>query len=228
MLPDAVIIPNFLFDQLGETDAAEVFKSLQNLLAWPDDECIPYAKSVDPTHGNDDVRFVNGTHSALNFRGRDIKRSKVWLQRNLCDGHRRYGYTGWQWKVAAAARDITAIPIVADLLENLNQWLNMREGCEFNHVIATLYKDGNDNIGYHSDKEKDFEEDCWFCVVKLGAPRPFNFCAVGDDSKKKTAIFSETLQAGSAIFVRCKTLGVHTHARALVVLSCSSGFNETF
>jgi alkylated DNA repair dioxygenase AlkB len=81
--------------------------------------------------------------------------------------------------------------------------------CQFNHVIATIYQDGKDNIGYHSDKDKDFEDDSWFCVIKLGDARPFNFCAANDASK--TAIYSETLQAGSAIFVRCKTPGVHTH-----------------
>ena len=30
---------------------------------------------------------------------------------------------------------------------------------KFNHVLATLYNDEKDNIGYHSDKIKDIEEE---------------------------------------------------------------------
>jgi hypothetical protein len=54
------------------------------------------------------AQWVDGDHEALNYRGNELKRSKVWFQRGdpLVDGFRRYLYTGWQKAILPATADV--------------------------------------------------------------------------------------------------------------------------
>lgn len=71
-----------------------------------------------------------------------------------------------------------------------------------NHWIITKYKDEKDNIGFHNDKDRDFEEDSYVVVIKMGAPRLFEFRIKGEK-----LFWSKTLKAGTAIFMRAKGKG---------------------
>jgi hypothetical protein len=46
---------------------------------------------------------------------------------------------------------------------------------QMNAFIITRYNSGQDCIGFHSDKTKDFAKDSVFVVIKLGESRPFEF-----------------------------------------------------
>jgi hypothetical protein len=142
--------------------------------------------------------WLPGNNDALKYRGRPVPRTKIWLQHNYAMGYLKYGYTGWQTRVAAVSRDMLSVHEV----DSMRWMLYDATGILFNHGIATKYADGNDCIGPHSDKDRDFKEDSWFCVVKLGAPRPFEFSMAGDPSN--TPIWSKVLQPGDAVFVRTK------------------------
>ena len=182
-LRDAVIIPNFMQNQL-EADPQSIWDTLRSLSKHNNGNPIPFKGRV---------KWLEGRHPTLNYRGHAIKRNKIWLQDEYAKGYLKYGYTGWQWLVAPAVRPISKVPEVEELMHNLNMLGNF----DFNHVIATLYENGDDNIGPHSDKIKDFANDSWFCVLKLGASRNFQFTDLAGNE-----LYNEVLSAGAAIFVR--------------------------
>jgi len=193
VLHDALVIRGFMQDQL-QADTTTIFDALRSLGTHSNDEAITSSGST---------KWVEGAHPALNYRGNEIPRSKIWLQEDFEEGYRKYGYTGWQWPVAHAARPISSVPCVEEVMDNLN----MLGDFDFNQTIATFYKDGNDCIGDHSDKTKDFgvegktkegkTKDTWLCMIKLGDARPFKFTDLAGN-----VLFNETLPAGTAIFLR--------------------------
>ncbi len=82
----------------------------------------------------------------------------------------------------------------------LNEGLSRSGYRPHNHWIATRYDDRTDNIGFHSDKDRDFEDDSFFIVIKIGATRRFAFRLRGETRP----FFDRPLPAGTAVFVRCK------------------------
>ena len=91
--------------------------------------------------------LVPGSHSGLiHYRGHKLKRHKIWLQTEYKIGLKKYGYTGFQYAIASATRDVESVPLIADLLRQLNsraeQMLSdfgLPPGSSepFNHVIYT-------------------------------------------------------------------------------------------
>ena len=221
VLKDTAIIPDFVKNSLG----MDVDKMWQRLQEYPDH---PVEQPIK-IQGNDPV-WITGAHPALNYRGNAIKRDKIWFQKEYTLGMRRYGYTGWQWKVSGGVKDVSEVPLVDAMFEKISGMV----GHDMNAIIATRYKSGQDNIGFHSDKVKDFEDGSCFVVIKLGESRKFEFSwdepAVENakqiirNNKDKVAItkakqaikdrqyeeifYSEELNAGTAIIV-----GMNANAR---------------
>ena len=185
ILHDAVIIPNYMQNQL-EADPVKIWDALRSLSTHANGEPIPFEGTV---------KWLEGKHPALKYRGHAIKRAKIWLQNAYDAGYLKYAYTGWQWLVSAAVRPIADVPEVEELMDTLN----MMGDFNFNHSIATLYKDGHDNIGAHSDKTKDFATDSWFCVLKLGASRNFQFLDLEGNE-----LYNEVLYSGHCHLRACE------------------------
>lgn len=163
-LQDACIWENFMQDEL-QMDP-EIFWEI--MLSYPthsNEEDIEFRKK------GDNPFWVSGKHPALNYRGHAVKRNKMWCQRKYSKGMYKYGYTGWQHCISNAVSSCRKIPIMKELMEKLDGGLRKRHS----QWIITKYKDGNDNIGFHSDKNKDFDVDSYFVVIKLGEPRKFEF-----------------------------------------------------
>jgi hypothetical protein len=115
-----------------------------------------------PVRCNDDpivpgeVQWIDGTHKALHFRGNPIKRRKIWAQRGpTSKGIRRYGYTGWQWKVLLATVDVAQIHELTAMLEKYDEWCDAMGIPRPDHYIITLYEDGSYSIDWHYDKTPD-------------------------------------------------------------------------
>ena len=159
VLPDAVIWPDFMQTELSISPDA-VWEQLNAVPFWPADAPIPYRPDGDGVH------WIPGSHPALNYRGNQLPRSNIWLQDDYHTGLRRYGYTGWQHRVNYATHDIRFAP---PAMRDVTAALNAKLAVPFNHWICTLYPSAQDNIGFHSDKDKDFAPDSWFVVLKLGA-----------------------------------------------------------
>lgn len=64
-------------------------------------------------------------------------------------------------------------------LEQLRRDLNQVTGVEFNAVLANLYRDGSDTMGWHSDNEPELGSDPVIASITLGANRSFKFRPLG-------------------------------------------------
>lgn len=144
------------------------------------------------------MQWVNGNNESLLYRGNEIPRGKIWLQRGApeVDGILRYGYTGWQWRVAPATANVSQSPKTLEVANLYDEW-SREEGYPLaNHYIITKYADGSHNIGFHFDKPKDILRKSLITIVKLGkAGRPFQIRRLGETKP----FFDRVLAPGSAL-----------------------------
>jgi hypothetical protein len=185
----------------------------------------PVRKAMDAVMPGQ-VQWVDGSHKALHYRGRELKRGKIWLQRgDTEDGYLRYGYTGWQWNVLPATARVSLCPQVASIADAYDAWVTSVGFPHANHYIITKYQDGAHNIGMHSDKAKDIEVDSLITVVKTGAhARPFELCLPGEE---KTPFFSEVLAPGTAVIMTLEA-NLQTKHGVPVVEECGSSGSIVF
>ena len=184
------------------------FEGLSTGDLWNRCSSIPVQDTRQPilfsTDGKSPI-LVTGGHPSLMYRGNAVKRAKSWFQSNYGGGLLKYGYTGWQHGIALATRDVASVPVVKCLMDGLNRQFNTILADHkmppstylFNHAIFTYYADGCDNIGLHSDKERDFQPGSYFVVLKLGASRLFSLA----DSESKI-FWEQPLPAGSLVIVQ--------------------------
>jgi len=201
VLGDAIVWQGFCQGVLG-LDPGQLWQELTALPTWASDKPIPFRRT------GDDVHWIRGDHNALNYRGNAIKRHKMWFQADFSRGLRRYRYPGWTNAISAATHDVRHVPGLDRFTRELNGFLRRAGQEEHNHWIVTRYDDKGDNIGFHSDNDEDFAPDSYFVVVKLGKPRPFEFCLVPPErDAKPVPFYSRALPAGTAVFVRVKSPG---------------------
>jgi len=79
------------------------------------------------------------------------------------DADARYGYSG---------QTLEPLPWTAPLAD-LRQRLQAAVGCAFNSVLANLYRDGADSMGWHSDDEASLGPQPVIASLSLGATRRF-------------------------------------------------------
>lgn len=186
---DIFVVPRFAQDVLN-ADPAALQQSLE--ANYP-------VRGADEDIQPEVVQWVDGDNVALKYRGRSLKRAKIWLQRPMEGGYRRYGYTGWQWKVLPATSSVELCAEVLPLADRYDAWVTALGFPCANHYIATRYVDGQHNIGFHSDKAKDIAPGSLITVVKMGAHgRPFQVCLPGEE---KSPFFSEVLAPGTAVIM---------------------------
>ncbi len=75
----------------------------------------------------------------------------------------RYTYSGLT---------LEPLPWVEPLLA-IKQRIETASGCAFNGVLANLYRDGADSMGWHSDDERDLGPNPVIASLTLGAKRRF-------------------------------------------------------
>jgi len=194
---DIFVVPDFALRHL-ETDATVLQAQLE--ARYPvrraDDEIVPAR-----------VQWVEGSNPALRYRGRELKRGKVWLQIDdpLANGYLRYFYTGWQWAVLPATASVDECPEVSPMVRAYNAWASALGCDEANHFIVTKYENGEHNIGWHYDKDRDIAADSLISVIKTGAHgRPFELRHRRADQKAQQAeppFFSRVLAPGTAVIM---------------------------
>eukprot|EP00943_MAST-04B_sp_MAST-4B-sp1_P007771 g7771.t1 len=183
------------------------FAELLRLPSYKDSEEIVCSLDKDGKLSGKDAKWVRGQHPALRYRGNALRRHKVWFQQND-EGFFAYKYTGWQKKVLNATFKIDkkVFPYTTKLVNE------MKKTCSQNHWIATIYEDGNDYIGMHSDKTRTWKEGSNFQVVKWGCPRIFQVALKDhEDVDKCTILFRKTLLAGTSVTVDMKTNEITRH-----------------
>ena len=195
VLPGVIYIPGFL--QAFKLTPTQMLEMLTNIPEHPSDQDLALNMSDDAA-----PILVRGNHKALHYRGNAIPRNKSFNQLNMNGGCLRYGYTGWQYRIALAHRSTKSLPLLHALIGDIN---HIWDGPDFNHSISTLYETGDDNIGDHDDKPQDIDDDSWILVVKLGDPRPFEI------KQGKKVVWSESPEPGSAILMNLTANKLYKH-----------------
>lgn len=77
----------------------------------------------------------------------------------------------------------------------------------FNSVLANLYRDGNDSMGWHSDDEAELGSQPVIASLSLGAARSFRFRSRDD----KRAVRSIELPSGSLLCMAGDTQRLYQH-----------------
>lgn len=104
------------------------------------------------------------------------------------DQHERYTMAG---------KSIPMSPWTPELLA-LKEKIEAFSGFQFNSVLLNYYRDGNDSVTWHRDKESELGNRPVIASVSLGQVRSFEFRAV-DDHKNKYAL---PLQNGSLLIMK--------------------------
>ena len=174
---------------------------LRQLPSYDKDEEIMLSLNSKGKLSGTNAKWVRGSHPALQYRGNALKRHKVWFQEEG-SGIFAYKYTGWQKRIMNATFRVTE----KRFPETTKLTRMMKDECQQNHWIATVYEDGEDFIGLHSDKTKTWRRDSSFHVVKWGCPRTFLVTLKDhDDPAKCTVLFKKVLPEGTSIIVDSKT-----------------------
>lgn len=83
-------------------------------------------------------------------------------------------------------------------LVNLKEKIEKFTGYTFNSVLLNLYRDGNDSVAWHRDKESELGNRPVIASVSLGQVRNFDFRKVDDHRKK----YSLALEHGSLLIMK--------------------------
>lgn len=83
-------------------------------------------------------------------------------------------------------------------LINLKEKIEKCTGYTFNSVLLNLYRDGNDSVAWHRDKESELGNRPVIASVSLGQVRNFDFRKVDDHRKK----YSLALEHGSLLIMK--------------------------
>ncbi|KFE99018.1 alpha-ketoglutarate-dependent dioxygenase AlkB family protein [Chryseobacterium luteum] len=83
-------------------------------------------------------------------------------------------------------------------LLSLKQKIETSSGHKFNSVLLNLYRDGNDSVAWHRDKENELGSRPVIASVSLGQVRNFDF-RKADDHRNK---YSLPLQHGSLLLMK--------------------------
>lgn len=109
-------------------------------------------------------------------------------------------------------------------LIRLKEKIEKFTGYTFNSVLLNLYRDGNDSVAWHRDKESELGNRPVIASVSLGQVRNFDFRKVNDHQKK----YSLALENGSLLIMK-GNLQVHwEHRIAKSVRKMKPRINLTF
>lgn len=97
-------------------------------------------------------------------------------------------------------------------------------GTPFNSVLANLYRDGRDYMGWHSDDERDLGPAPVIASLSLGAARRFRL----KNRRDPTIALDLDLPPGSLLLMRGATQQAHRHALPRTARPVGERLNLTF
>jgi alkylated DNA repair dioxygenase AlkB len=111
-----------------------------------------------------------------------------------------------------------------DSLQSLRTRLRHELDVDFNSVLANLYRDGRDRMGWHSDNERELGPTPVIASVSMGATRRF-VLKRRDDPSNKLAL---ELPHGSLLVMAGNTQGHYRHALPATAKPIGVRLNLTF
>lgn len=112
-----------------------------------------------------------------------------------------------------------------DCLRPVRARLEAELGVPFNSVLANLYRDGRDAMGWHRDDERDLGPEPVIASLSLGAPRRFLVKALGDTETKALGI---ELPHGSLLVMDGDFQRRYRHALPRTARAVGARINLTF
>lgn len=113
-------------------------------------------------------------------------------------------------------------PALADLRDRVS----VACGARFNSVLANLYRDGRDSMGWHSDDEPELGAQPVIASLSLGAERRFRLKPRGAGSRDD--VVGITLGHGSLLRMAGDTQGRYVHDLPKTSVSVGVRINLTF
>jgi len=132
-----------------------------------------------------------------------------------------YGDDGVEYRYSNVTHRAKRWP---DALCELRECLLRRVGMRFNFVLANLYRDGSDSMGWHADDERELGARPVIASISLGAPRVFRLRA-RDGSGRRTAV---RLGSGSLLLMWGRSQRAWQHALPKVRGDVGRRINLTF
>lgn len=117
----------------------------------------------------------------------------------------------------------TVNPWLPELL-SLKQKIEQSSGYKFNSVLLNLYRNGNDSVAWHRDKDSELGKRPVIASVSLGQVRNFDF-RKADDHRNK---YSLPLQHGSLLIMKGDLQQNWEHRIAKSVQPMKPRINLTF
>lgn len=100
----------------------------------------------------------------------------------------------------------------------------------FNHVLANLYRDGQDSMGLHADDEPELGDAPWIASVSLGAKRCFQVVPKRKHRPKEAPIvkLNLSLPHGSLLFMEPPMQRYYLHGLQKMKRPVGARLNLTF
>ena len=111
-----------------------------------------------------------------------------------------------------------------EALSELRDQVSQAAGERFNSVLANLYRDGRDSMGWHSDDERELGDQPVIASLSLGAQRRFLLKPRTGGGKS----FALTLPPGSLLVMRGNTQKNYRHALPKTAKPVGERINLTF
>jgi alkylated DNA repair dioxygenase AlkB len=143
-------------------------------------------------------RNVHWTQDRYILYGREVFSPR--LTAFYSSNNKKYTYSG-QTKLSRPYNKLF-FEIAMNIEKKLNLPLNYLNGC-----LLNLYRNGNDSISYHTDKEKDMSQDSIVAVISLGSER--NFCIKNIETGEVKKI---KLEEGSLVVMYPEFQNKYLHA----------------
>jgi hypothetical protein len=155
-----------------------------------------------------EFKFLDPKHGPQNRARQKLPRMKACVIKERQDDGLRLPYYGHYVGARAlhyhASRSLSESPIVSTLFGVVDGIV----GRPHNHVIATKYRDENDNIAWHSDKYHDLVAGSFITSLSFGATRDLSFSLDGG----KSVAFALPLAAGDLFVMGPKTNAMYAHS----------------
>ncbi len=108
-----------------------------------------------------------------------------------------YGDPGAVYRYSGVVHEpLPWIPVLA----NLRERVQTATDADFNSVLANLYRDGNDSMGWHADNEKELGKQPSIASLSLGATRMFRL-----QHRRSKRVVNIPLASGDLLFMTGET-----------------------
>lgn len=190
-------------NQKGEFDTLEEFvEYIPNFL----DTKIDWFKEI--------VKNVEFTQETITVFGKSYlepRLTAVFADKDKCET-KNYGYSGSQKKL------LPMIPILSEIRDQLEKTIHIR----FDFVLINFYRNGDDKVGWHSDKEKGQNCD-HIASVSIGGSRKFQL-----KNMETKVLYERVLDNGSLLLMKPGCQETFKHAIPPTKKACKPRINLTF